>query len=204
MLHEIEVILGNGALAAELKGNGIMAHQDLIFVAVTQKGSDHVAALFIGRCVEQVSLEAEAVEAPERMALKAAGVSEVAAENAVIEADGATTADEDDLAEFDRAPDASMCAAVAQKTATCEAAIRVKDVDAACRQIEDLAREYEAEADVRRLEDGGASVYLTLDAANAADLIGAIAPLNVGEDALEVPVQADDQVLQLVLTVTGE
>ena len=153
---------------------------------------------------EAVAFEAEAVEAPARMAIKAAGVSEVAAENAVIEADGAATADEDDLAEFDQAPDAGMCAAVAQKTATCEAAIRVKDVDAACRQIEDLAREYEAEADVRRLEDGGASVYLTLDAANAEDLIGAIAPLNVGEDALEVPVQADDQVLQLVLTVTGE
>lgn len=208
----VVVLVGVGlALNARVAPKGVETTQAVLERAVESEAAEE--ADYAGEAEEAavayeaeeaaVAYEAEAAEAPARAPAKAAGMSAVAAENAVIEADGAA-ADEDDLIEFDRTPDAGMCAAVALKTAAYEATIRVKDVDAACRQIEDIAREYEGEADVRRLEDGGASIYLTLDAVNAADLIAAIAPLNAGEDALELPVQPDDQVLQIMLTVVGE
>lgn len=200
----VVVLVGVGlALNARVAPKGVETTQAVLERAVESEAVEE--ADYADEAEEAaVAYEAEAAEAPARAPAKAAGMSAVAAENAVIEADGAAACDEDDLIEINRSPDAGMCAAVAQKTAAYEATIRVKNVDAACRQIEDIAREYEGEADVRRLEDGGASIYLTLDAVNAADLIAAIAPLNAGEDALELPVQPDDQVLQIMLTVVGE
>ena len=209
----VVVLVGVGlALNARVAPKGVETTQAVLERAVESEaveeadcaGEAEEAAVAYEVEEAAVAYEAEAAEAPARAPAKAAGMSAVAAENAVIEADGAAACDEDDLIEINRSPDAGMCAAVAQKTAAYEATIRVKDVDAACRQIEDIAREYEGEADVRRLEDGGASIYLTLDAVNASDLIAAIAHLNAGEDALELPVQPDDQVLQIMLTVVGE
>lgn len=159
-----------------------------------------------GAVSESAEVAVESAEVATESAVNAAeyAADEEPAEDAVIEADGAVADAEDDLAEFEASADAGMCAAVAQKTATFEATLRVKDVDAACRQITDLAKEYEGEADVRRLENGGASVYLTLDAANAPDFAGAIAPLSVDTQPLELPALADGERLQIILTIVGE
>ena len=201
----IVVLVGGGlALNARVapKG-GVEATRAVLESAPVSEEAEAAEAAYEAEAAD-AAYETEALKAPAPGLSQAAEQSEAAGEIAVIEADGAVDDAEDNLTDFDEAADAGMCAAVAQKAAALEATIRVKDVDAACRQIEDLAREYEGEADVRRLEDGGANVYLTLDAVNAADLIEAIAPLNVGGDALELPLPADGQVLQIMLTVVGE
>lgn len=125
-------------------------------------------------------------------------MAEAPAENAVIEADGAQP-----LLEIEEARDAGECAAVAMKAPAAEFALRVKDADAACRQIADLAQEYEGEAIAQRLEDGGANVYVTMDAANAADFLNAVVPMDLEGRAADLPEQ-DGGTIQLLLTVTQE
>lgn len=201
----VVVLVGVGlALNARVAPKvGVEATRAVLESAPVSEEAEAAEAAYEAEAAD-AAYETEALKAPAPGLSQAAEQSEAAGEIAVIEADGAIADSDDDLADFDEAADAGMCAAVAQKAAALEATIRVKDVDAVCRQIEDLAREYEGKADVRRLEDGGANVYLTLDAVNAADLIEAIAPLNVGGDALELPLPADGQVLQIMLTVIGE
>ena len=148
--------------------------------------------------VQEAAMEEEAAyeaayeaEAPAlRMAAEAGGA-------AVIETDGAQP-----FAEIAEDADAGMCAAVALNGPAAEFAIRVKDVDAACRQIADLAQEYEGEADEQRLQDGGANLYVTMDAANAADFLSAVAAMDLDGRAAEAPEQASGAI-RILLTVTG-
>ena len=117
-------------------------------------------------------------------------------ENAVIETDGAQP-----MTELGEAADAGMCAAVALGAPSTQAAVRVRDVDAACRQIIDLASEYEGEASEQRLEDGGANLYVSMDAANAADFLSAVAAMDLDGRAVEAPEQ-DGGTVQILVTVS--
>ena len=47
----------------KFNGDRVMAHQNLIFVALVEQGGNDVAAFFVGGRVEKITFEAEAVEA---------------------------------------------------------------------------------------------------------------------------------------------
>ena len=75
----------------------------------------------------------------------------------------------------------------AQMSPACELSIRVADVDTACQRVLDLVEEYEGAADVQRLEDGGANIYVEVPSANAADLLTAALPLDTSGREHEFP-----------------
>ena len=161
--------------------------KDAMYVAATGAPEMHA--------VEQEYALEESADAQE---LPSPRMAEAPAENAVIEADGASL-----LAEFEESADAGgMCAAVALSAPAAEYALTVRDVDAACRQIIDLASEYEGEASEQRLE-GGANLYVTIDAANAADFLSAVAPLDLEGRKAELSGRQSGTI-QLLLSVTGE
>ena len=83
-----------------------------------------------------------------------------------------------------------------------ELALRVKDVETACDRIRDLAQEYEAVADVQAAVDGGANIYVEIDAENAGDFLNAVAPMDASGKAVDVPDLAGGGRLLILLVLT--
>lgn len=135
--------------------------------------------------------------------------SYAAADNAVVEADGAIEAkavdaesEADDMVSFEEADEELVCAAVAQRAPACELSIRVEDVETACDHIRDLVEEYEGAADVQSLADGSANVYIEIDADNAEDFLSAVLPMDLSDASAEPPELSDEGTLLLLLTVS--
>ena len=63
-------------------------------------------------------------------------------------------------------------------------------MEIACNRVCDLAQEYEAVADVQSVADGGANVYVEIDAENAEDFLNAVASMDKSEKPIDVPAQA--------------
>ena len=134
------------------------------------------------------------------------------AEGAVVEADGAAEAEAPaavggmsdrmlDMAKSDA--EEPIGAAAAPRAPAFELAMRVEDVDTACDRIRDLAEEYEGTADVQKLADGGANVYVEIDAANAGDFFNAIAPMDTSGQAWDLSGLSDAGSLLVLLEVNG-
>lgn len=157
-------------------------------VAVVQEAAGE-EALYGETDREEAAYEAEA---------PALRMAEAPVESAVIETDGAQ-----ELTDIAETTDAGVCAAVALSAPSAQVDVRVKDVDAACRQIIDLASEYEGEADEQRLGEGGANLYVTLDAANAADFLSAVAAMDLDGRPADMPGQ-DSGTIQILVTVARE
>lgn len=157
-------------------------------VAVVQEAAGE-EALYGETDREEAAYEAEA---------PALRMAEAPVESAVIETDGAQA-----LTDIAETTDAGVCAAVALGAPSAQVDVRVKDVDAACRQIIDLASEYEGEADEQRLGEGGANLYVTLDAANAADFLSAVAAMDLDGRPADMPGQ-DSGTIQILVTVARE
>jgi hypothetical protein len=126
-----------------------------------------------------------------------------AAPGAVVEADG--MADEvvaigDATAGMAAAEEEAESPASGQRVPACELALKVEDVETACNRVCDLAQEYEAVADVQSVADGGANVYVEIDAENAADFLNAVAPMDKSEKPIDVPALAGSgRVLRLLV-----
>lgn len=129
-----------------------------------------------------------------------------AAPGAVVEADG--VADEAVAIEEEAlgmtAGEAAESAVASQRAPACELALRVADVKTACDRVCDLAQEYEAVADVQAAGDGGASVYVEIDAENAGDFLSAVAPMDNSGSAVEVPAVAGSGRVLVLLVLHGE
>ena len=132
-----------------------------------------------------------------------------AAGSAVVEADGSAGTDavaideeESGLIAFEESDEPLLCAAVAQRAPACELSIRVEDVDAACKNIGDLVEEYEGTADVQALADGGANIYVEIEAENAADFLSAVLPLDISEGKTEPPELSDEGSLLLLIALS--
>ena len=113
-----------------------------------------------------------------------------AAPGAVVEADGMAdeaVAIEDATAGMVAAEEEAESPASGQQAPACELALRVEDVETACNRVCDLAQEYEASADVQSVADGGANVYVEIDAENAGDFLNADAPMDKSEKPIDVP-----------------
>ena len=95
---------------------------------------------------------------------------------------------------------APQCAALAQRSPACEYTIRSRNVEVACTLIEDLAGEFEGDADVQPLEDGGANVYVELDAGSAAGFFEAVSKVDDSANPAQPP-QLTDEGRVLVLLV---
>lgn len=145
--------------------------------------------------------------APEAIARDAAAFD--AGANAVVETDGAADYAMEEAAapeafEADMAEEVADVAAagVAVKLApACEMTLRAKDVDTACSRISDLAREYEGAADVQRLEDGGANLYVTVDAADAGDFLNAVVPMDESGLEIKTPDVSGDGAVLILITL---
>lgn len=145
--------------------------------------------------------------APEALARNA--VEYDAGANAVVETDGAMdyapeAAMESEAFEADMAEEAEEAAAtgVAVKQApACEVTLRAKDVDTACSRISDLAKEYEGVADVQRVGDGGANLYVTIDAANAGDFLNAVVPMDESGTAIQAPDVSGEGAVLILITL---
>ena len=137
-------------------------------------------------------------------AMDAEAPAEMAVGGAIIEADGAmydeavaseaaemdageVEYDEAEALEDIEATAAPMCAALALRSPACEFTIRVEDVDTACARVSDLAVEYDAQADVQQLENGGANVYVELSAEDAEAFLAAVAPMDASGQEQELP-----------------
>lgn len=129
-----------------------------------------------------------------------------AAPGAVVEADG--VADEVVAIEEEAlgmtAGEAAESAVAAQRAPACELALRVADVKTACDRVCDLAQEYEAVADVQAAEDGGASVYVEIDAENAGDFLSAVAPMDNSGSPVEAPAVAGSGRVLVLLVLHGQ
>lgn len=113
-----------------------------------------------------------------------------AAPGAVVEADGMAdeaVAIEDATAGMVAEEEEAESPASGQRAPACELALRVEDVETACNRVCDLALEYEASADVQSVADGGANVYVEIDAENAGDFLNAVAPMDKSEKSIDVP-----------------
>ncbi|MBQ8111435.1 MAG: zf-HC2 domain-containing protein [Clostridia bacterium] len=119
------------------------------------------------------------------MAPPAAALSE----DAIIEADGES---------------APMCAALAQRAPACELRLRVAALDDACGLIGDLAAEYEGYADVQRLEDGGANVYVEVPASDAGEFLDALAPIGEISGERKLPDATEKGTVLVLLVVDSE
>ena len=108
---------------------------------------------------------------------------EEAAPEEMLEAEEEAALVEDAAFEIASVPRASM----AMGAPTCELLLAVEDVDKACAGILDLAEEYEAVANVQRLEDGSANIYVEIGAENAADFMSAVIPMGVSDEAPAIP-----------------
>lgn len=131
------------------------------------------------------------------------------ADSAVVEADGACEAEEtdaeDSLVDMEEAPSGLVCAAVAQRAPACELCVHVTDVETACERIRDLVREYEGEADIQQMEDGGANVYVDIDADGAGDFLSAVAPMDASGQIGELPaLTGEGRVLVLLSIIRQE
>lgn len=125
---------------------------------------------------------------------------------AVVEADG--VADEAVAVEEEAlgltAGEAAESAVAAQRAPACELALQVADVKTACDRVCDLAQEYEAVVDVQAAEDGGASVYVEIDAENAGDFLSAVVPMDNSGSAVEVPALAGSGRVLVLLVLHGQ
>lgn len=134
-----------------------------------------------------------------------------AADTAVVEADGVYEAAEDfapeeaeeALFELNAADGEAVCAAVAQRAPSCEFTLTVEDVGAACERIRDLVEEYEGDADVQTLEDGGANVYVEIATEDAGDFLSAVMPMDASGEAWELPELTDKGTVLVLLTVNS-
>ena len=126
-------------------------------------------------------------------------LSEERAEEAAFESEMAEEASgAEDLKQRASAP---MCAALAQQAPACELAICVDEVDSACGVIADLAEEFEGVADVQPLEDGGANVYVEIQAASAPDFLAAVAKLDATQNPPELPSLTNKGTVLVLLVV---
>ena len=80
----------------------------------------------------------------------------------------------------------------------------VADVDQACGRVLDLLNEYEGAADVQRLEDGGANIYVEIPSDNASDFLTAALPLDASGQERELPVIDGEGTTLVLLTLTAE
>lgn len=118
---------------------------------------------------------------------------------AVIEADGAYEAADD--ADADVAESRQAASSLDAGAAACELAIWVEDVDTACSRIIDLAQEYDGEADIQRLENGDANVYINMSAENTGDFFKAVAPMGGGDQPAQIPFASGEGELMLLIQV---
>ena len=183
-------------------------------LAMNLRGAPKQDATAVPEVAAKLAYEAEeadeaAVEAVEAEANSAAYVPEVAyeaeafdaAESAVVETDGATSGVR--VLAGGGAP--AMSDAGALRTPACELSLRVADVDTACQRVLDLVEEYEGAADVQRLEDGGANLYVEVPSANAADLLTAALPLDTSGQEYDLPeFEGEGTTLVLVTLVAGD
>lgn len=91
----------------------------------------------------------------------------------------------------------------AQRAPALELALSVEDASTACDRICDVAMEYEGTADVQKLLDGGANVFVQIDAGNAGDFLNAIAPMDVSGQEWDLSGLPDSGEVQLLLTING-
>ena len=183
-------------------------------LAMNLRGAPKQDATAVPEVAAKLAYEAEeadeaAVEAVEAEANSAAYVPEVAyeaeafdaAESAVVETDGATSGVR--VLAGGGAPATSD--AEARRTPACELSLRVADVDTACQRVLDLVEEYEGAADMQRLEDGGANLYVEVPSANAADLLTAALPLDTSGQEYDLPeFEGEGTTLVLVTLVAGD
>jgi len=59
-------------------------------------------------------------------------------------------------------------------------------------------------ADVQAAEDGGASVYVEIDAENAGDFLSAVVPMDNSGSAVEVPALAGSGRVLVLLVLHGQ
>lgn len=166
--------------------------------AAATRLSNEVAVVQEAAGEEAVYGETDREEAAYEAEAPALRMAEAPVKSAVIETDGAQ-----ELTDIAETTDAGVCAAVALGAPSAQVDVLVKDVDAACRQIIDLASEYEGEADEQRLGEGGANLYVTLDAANAADFLSAVAAMDLDGRPADMPGQ-DSGTIQILVTVARE
>jgi hypothetical protein len=159
------------------------------------------ATAYEDSAVAPMALEERAAEPALASGVASNGMA-VDAPGAVVEADG--MADEA-VAIGDAAMGlAAESEAAALSAPACELALRVKDVETACDRIRDLAQEYEAVADVQAAVDGGANVYVEIDAENARDFLNAVAPLDASGKTVGTPELAGSGRLLVLLALTGQ
>ena len=182
-------------------------------LAMNLRGAPKQDATAVPEVAAKLAYEAEeadeaAVEAVEAEANSAAYVPEVAyeaeafdaAESAVVETDGATSGVR--VLAGGGAP--AMSDAEARRTPACELSLRVADVDTACQRVLDLVEEYEGAADVQRLEDGGANLYVEVPSANAADLLTAALPLDTSGQEYDLPEFEGEGTTLVLVTLVAE
>ncbi len=121
-------------------------------------------------------------------------------DSAVIEADGLPNS----RPVIEEGEEPRVFAAAAQRSPACELSLRVADVDQACGRVLDLVNEYEGAADVQRLEDGGANIYVEIPSDNASDFLTAALPLDASGQERELPVIDGEGTTLVLLTLTAE
>lgn len=150
--------------------------------------------------VEAQAYETAELEEAYEASDEAPGPEVLAANHAaVIESDGAHEAADDADAEVARNRQAA--GSLDTGASACELSIWVEDVDTACSRIIDLAQEYDGEADVQRLENGDANVYINISAENAGDFFSAVAPMGGGDPPAQVPSASGEGELMLLIQV---
>lgn len=136
---------------------------------------------------------------------EAAVAAPLAAPETVEDAGVALEADapEEDMGDFAEFYDetAPICRATVEQSPACELDLEVADVDVACDVIRDLADDFEGNADVQRLEDGGANVYVQIGAENAADFLGAVLKLDESQSAQALPEVAEEGAVLMLLVI---
>lgn len=122
--------------------------------------------------------------------------------NAYEEADAAESEDafEDTFEDVDKAA-APQCAALAQRSPACEYTIRSRSVEIACTLVTELAGEFEGVADVQTLEDGGANVYVELDAGSAAEFFEAVSKVDDSANPAQPPELTDEGRVLVLLVI---
>ena len=160
------------------------------------RGAPDLAARHVERAEvagEAVMPEATAIEDAE-VAYEEALVPEVAA----IEADGVAAS----------VKAAGSVEEMAEAAAPMlEYQLTVKDLDEACRRIEDLSAEYEGEVSLQSFVANGvecANAYVELPAANAAEFMSALEPFNLDGSLPEPSFDQNDGAISLMLMLRAE
>ena len=203
----IVVLVGVG-LALNMKG---APKQDTASSLASVESAASEAAEALEAADEAPALPSNGMPVALESAGKTAGEAEYeeaaeyeAAQSAVVETDGPVADAEEGESDMIAAEDAGVVALstnAARRGPAWELSIRVEDVDKACNTLRDLAEEYEGNADVQALADGGANVYVEIESGNVGDFISAVLPLDLSGKVHDLPGFGNEGMVQLLLTV---